>query len=152
LTRIFEFVEADETCPVLPFPSRNPRRGDELIEEFMTLLASTWEVDPRNYIYTAEEEPLDLYRTLLRLAHARDIVYRQHGGSLMLLSPAGSKCTAIGALMAGMERNFPVVYLETLSYHTDASTLAAGYSEDTQPMHLWLTGAPYGQPEVGLEK
>lgn len=143
LRRIFDFLEGPETCPVLPFPSKNPRRGDALIEEFMTELASAWEVDPRNYIYTAEEEPLDLYRTLLRLANARDKVYSEHGGSLMVLSPVGSKCAAIGALMAAIERNFPVVYLETLSYAASPDTLAAGYGSETYPLHLWLTGDPY---------
>jgi hypothetical protein len=143
LRRIFDFLEGPETCPVLPFPSKDPRRGDLLIEEFMTELASTWEVDPRNYIYSAEEEPLDLYRTLLRLADARDRVYAAHGGSLVVLSPIGSKCAAIGALMAAMERDFPVVYLETLRYIANAESLAARYSKDAYPMHLWLTGDPY---------
>ncbi len=143
LRRIFDFLEGPETCPVLPFPSKGPRRGDVLIEEFMTELASTWEVDPRNYIYTAEEEPLDLYRTLLRLADARDRVYAAHGGSLIVLSPIGSKCAAIGALMAAMERDFPVVYLETLRYIANAESLAASYSKGAYPMHLWLTGDPY---------
>ena len=60
-----------------------------------------------------------------------------------ILSPAGSKCAAIGALMAAIECNFPVVYLETLSYETEDQNLVASYSEDEQPMHLWLTGEPY---------
>lgn len=143
LRRIYESLGAHETCPLLPFPSKNPRRGDQLIEEFMRFLASTWEVDPRNYIYTAEEEPLDLYRTLLRLSSARDKVYRDHGGSLMILSPVGSKVTAIGALMAAIEGNFPVVYLETLSFQTEKDDLKPRYSDDEQPIHLWLTGTPY---------
>jgi hypothetical protein len=143
LRRIHEFLGAHETCPILPFPSKNPRRGDELIEEFVTFLASAWEVDPRNYIYTAEEEPLDLYRTLLRLSIARDKVYREHGGSLMILSPVGSKVTAIGALMAAIEGNFPVVYLETLSYQADKEQLKPRFHEDEQPIHIWLTGTPY---------
>jgi hypothetical protein len=143
LRRIFEFLEGPETCPVLPFPSKNPRRGDVLIEEFIIELESAWEVDPRNYIYTAEDEPLDLYRTLLRLANARDKVYAAQSDSLMVLSPVGSKCTAIGALMAAIERNFPVVYLETLSYTATTESLATSYSDEAYPIHLWLTGDPY---------
>src|SRR6185437_6949208 len=96
LRRIHDFVHAEETCPILPFPAHNLRSGDELLEHFMTEIEDTWEVDPRNYIYAAEQEPLDLYRTLLRIDDARKRVYQAHGGSLLVLSPIGSRVLSLG--------------------------------------------------------
>jgi hypothetical protein len=78
LRRIHDFVDADETCPILPFPSKNLRRGDELLEHFVSEIVDAWDVDPRNYIYAAEREPLDLYRSLVRLDDARTKVYAAH--------------------------------------------------------------------------
>lgn len=142
LRRIHNFLEPPETCPILPFPAQNLRRSDELIEHYMTELEDAWDVDPRNLIYAAEEEPLDLYRTLLRVAAARDRVFQDHGGSLLILSPIGSKCLALGALLAALERNFPVAYLEALSYSVGAS-LPTTLPTLPEPVHLWLSGDAY---------
>jgi hypothetical protein len=142
LRRIHDFVRAEETCPILPFPARNLRSGDELLEHFMTEIVDAWEVDPRNYIYAAEQEPLDLYRTLLRLDDARKRVYQAHGGSLLVLSPIGSRTLALGALLAALERNFPVAYLESISYALPAS-MAASVPQRWPIAHIWLTGDAY---------
>jgi hypothetical protein len=142
LRRIHDFVRAEETCPILPFPARNLRSGDELLEHFMTEIVDAWEVDPRNYIYAAEQEPLDLYRTLLRLDDARKRVYQAHGGSLLVLSPIGSRTLALGALLAALERNFPVAYLESIGYALPAHLPAK--SPPAWPIaHIWLTGDAY---------
>jgi hypothetical protein len=142
LRRIHDFVRAEETCPILPFPARNLRSGDELLEHFMTEIVDAWEVDPRNYIYAAEQEPLDLYRTLLRLDDARKRVYQAHGGSLLVLSPIGSRTLALGALLAALERNFPVAYLESIGYALPAN-LSAKSPPNWPIAHIWLTGDVY---------
>ena len=77
LERLYGFIEPHDTCPILPFPASNPRLGDELAEEYLTELESTWSVDTRNIIYADEEDPLDLYRTILRLDDLRKQVSRK---------------------------------------------------------------------------
>ena len=143
LRRIHEFVEATETCPILPFPARDLRRGDVLLEHYRTLLIDAWEVDPRSYIFAAEREPLDLYRTLLRIDDARQKVYGKQGGSLMVLSPVGSKLLALGALLAALDRDFPVAYLETVSYAVQPGATKKPEPDDWPIVHLWLSGVPY---------
>src|ERR1700736_6694978 len=54
LERIHARVEPDEICPVLPSPSRDPRRGDNLVGGYHHLLFDRWQVDPRNFIYGSE--------------------------------------------------------------------------------------------------
>lgn len=128
-----------DVCPLLPFPSRNPRRGDGLIEAFQEEFESVWRVDARDLIYVDERKPVDLYRSVLDIDDARKRVFRKLGGSLTVLSPFGSKVQSLGALMAALERDFPVMYVETLTYTSTPSKRADG-----DLVHVWLHGEAYG--------
>ncbi len=44
---LYEELEPDETCPVLPWPSRDPRRGDRLMLEHRRLLFEDIRLEPR---------------------------------------------------------------------------------------------------------
>ena len=149
LGRLYDFLEPHDTCPILPFPASNPRLGDELAEKYRTEIESTWSVDPRNIVYADEGDPLDLYRTILRLDDLRKPVFAETGGSMLILSPFGSKVMALGALMAALERDLPVAYLESIGYELDEMG-----EEIDQPnlIHLWLEGDAYSQPRPALLK
>jgi hypothetical protein len=140
LTRLHDFVEPHDTCPILPFPARDPRAGDRLAEEYVVQLQSAWQVDPRNVVYADEGDPLDLYRTVLQMHDLREPVFAHAGGSRMILSPLGSKVTALGALLAALECDLPVAHLETISYEMDGIEGPRG--EDTL-LHVWLEGEAY---------
>lgn len=144
LGRLYSFVDPHDTCPILPFPSSDPRLGDKLAEEFLEELESGWEVDTRNIVYADEGDPLDLYRTILRLDDLRKPVFREVGGSLLVLSPLGSKVMALGALMAALERDLPVAHLESIGYNLDAAIPATTNASNL--VHIWLEGDAYPQP------
>ncbi|MCU0635899.1 MAG: hypothetical protein MUE41_13575, partial [Gemmatimonadaceae bacterium] len=144
LARVHADLSPHDICPILPFPAHDPRLGDALVEEYLELLTDTWAVDPRNFIYAAEEDPLDVYRTILELDDARRPVFEgDGGGSLLVLSPVGSKVLALGALMAAAERDFPVRHIEAVGFEVDLNRLQK--YDDTQGTfaHVWLAGAPY---------
>jgi hypothetical protein len=143
LQRIYEAIAPHDTCPILPFPSRRPRLGDELAEHFIVELESGWEVDPRNLIYAAEDDPLDLYRTLIRIDDRRRNVFAESGGSVLVLSPTGSKVLALGALMAALERDMPVAYLEAITYDFDALGQKETTAIEHELVHVWLEGDCY---------
>ena len=148
LTKLYDFVEPHDTCPILPFPTTNPRRGDELAAEYLAEFESTWEVDARNIVYADEEDPLDLYRTTLRLDDLRQNVFGPTRGSMLVLSPLGSKVMALGALLSALERNLPVAHLESIGYELESSV-----REPMAPprlIHLWLEGEVYPQPRPEL--
>ena len=148
LGRLYDFVEPHDTCPILPFPAIDPRRGDALAEEYLTEIESTWSVDPRNIVYADEGDPLDLYRTILRLDDLRKPVFAETGGSMLVLSPVGSKVMALGALMAALERDLPVAHLESIGYEFQEGARI----EIDQPnlIHVWLEGDVYHQPRPAL--
>ena len=150
LTKLYDFVDPHDTCPILPFPATNPRLGDELAEEYLTELESTWEIDPRNIVYADEGDPLDLYRTILRLDDLRQNVFEATGGSMLILSPVGSKVMALGALLAALERDLPVAHLESISYELDASV--PKIVDPPNFIHVWLEGDVYRQPRPALQR
>jgi hypothetical protein len=143
LDRIFRKVAPHDTCPILPFPADNPRSGDVILEEYLELIDDAWEVDVRNMIYAAEDNPLDVYRTILDLDDARQPVFENDGGSICVLSPVGSKVLALGALMAALERRYAVYHVEAVGYAASASELAAYPSDRGRFAHVWLAGDPY---------
>jgi hypothetical protein len=143
LQRIYESIAPHDSCPILPFPSRRPRLGDDLVEHFLAELEDIWQVDPRNFIYAAEDDPLDLYRTLMRIDDLRQRVFAETGGSVLVLSPIGSKVLALGALMAALERDMPVAYLETIGYDFDATQAQVRSPVKQELIHVWLEGECY---------
>lgn len=140
LARLQDFVAPDDICPILPFPARDPRLGDSLAEEYVTEFEVSWFVDARNIVYADEGDPLDSYRTILKLEDLRRPVFAEMGGSMLVLSPLGSKVMALGALMAALERNLPVAHLEPLGYEFTAEKRAPSTSE---LVHVWLEGDAY---------
>jgi hypothetical protein len=128
---------------VLPFPARDPRRADALISEYENELVNEWQVDPRDIVYVSERNPLDCYRTLstLKLRYDRTVegTFEPH----VILSPIGSKVMATGALMAAIEHDLTVQYLETLRYEWDRRTPARDDPPDMM-VHVLLSGPAYG--------
>ena len=143
LDKIHSYCRPHDVCPVLPFPASRPRLADELIEEYSSEFESTWGVDTRNLIYADEKKPLDLYRTLLRIDDARRPVFAGTGGSLIILSPVGSKVLAIGALMAALDRDFPIAHVESIAYSVDFKTIDADRLQSGEVVHVWLYGDAY---------
>jgi hypothetical protein len=58
LEAIQQALVPDEVCPILPFPARNPRRSDDLLVVLRGFLIDAVGVDPGNYIYADESNPL----------------------------------------------------------------------------------------------
>lgn len=148
LGRLYDFVAPHDTCPILPFPASNPRIGDALAEEYLIELESSWSVDTRNIVYADESDPLDLYRTILRLDDRRKPVFAETGGSLLVLSPLGSKIMALGSLMAALERDLPVAHLESIGYDLGSSVPTEIVAPNL--VHIWLEGEIYPQPRPDL--
>jgi hypothetical protein len=141
LERIHTAVAPDDVCPILPFPCSNPRLPDELVEQYRELLEA-WKVDVRNFLYASENDPLDLYATILRLVDTRERIFAAVGGSLVTLSPAGGKLLSVGSLLAALERDLPVVFVESVGYDI-MKTRQSKERGSPKLVHLWLAGEAY---------
>ncbi|MGA2917605.1 hypothetical protein [Methanoregula sp.] len=103
LKGILKKVTPDEIWPVLPSPSIDPRRGDNLLLEYRDFLFDQENVEPRNIIYASEKNPFDLYRQIHRIIHYNNEALRPLGGCKVAISPLSSKLLSIGALLAVYE-------------------------------------------------
>ena len=103
LQRINDLVRPSEVCPLLPAPSRNPRRGDDLILEHRALLFDSLRVDPRNFLYASETNPFEVYRQLVQAINHYSRSLEPLGGANAIVSALSSKLLSIGALMAAYE-------------------------------------------------
>lgn len=139
--RLSDELRHDEVCPVLPFPARDPRRGDRLVVEYRQLLFDELRIEPRNMIYAAERNPFDLYRTLARLHQRYTDALSSLGPVAMILSSHSSKLLSLGVLLAAYELELEVQHVSPGSYG-----LAADHEQfrgHDELFDLWLTGEPY---------
>jgi hypothetical protein len=130
LQRIYDKVQPDEICPVIPFPSRDPRRGDALIEEYREVLFDGYRVDPHNIVYASEFNPFEAYRQIFTTVERYRVALDQLGSCRAVISPLSSKLLSVGALLAAYDLSKPASggrrsaqfhvgmhYVEAGSYH-----------------------------------
>ena len=103
LERISQLVGQMEVCPMLPFPSRDPRRGDELFLEYRRVLFDQLRTDSGTFIYAAESNPFQVYRRLRQstLEHVQTL--KPLGGCKTAYSALSSKLVSIGVLLVAYE-------------------------------------------------
>lgn len=144
LQTLLDFLDPDEICPVLPFPATNPRRADDLLLEYRDFLFSDEvEVAPRNFIYAAEANPFDLYRTLGALQSRYRRALAPLGPATIALSAHSSKLLSIGVLLAAYDHRLPVVNVSPTRYYMAEGTDIEALSEHHHLTHMWLAGEPY---------
>jgi hypothetical protein len=136
-----------EVCPIIPFPSRTPREGDELINEYAELLFDRWEGNLLNIMYAHESDPIDVYRSIHRMHKARELVFNGEAGTkkaTTVLSPAGWRLGSVGMLLAAIDLSLPVLYVETVGYNAEGSVpTSVSVMEPSSLWHIWLVGSVY---------
>jgi hypothetical protein len=141
IERLYQELGPSETCPVLPWPARDPRRSDRLVLEHRTLLFQTIRLEPRNMIHAAERNPFDLYRTIGELNARYKQALAPLGSVGMVLSSHSSKLLSVGVLLAAYDYELEVQHVSPGTYglHTSAAHLVP----HAEIFDLWLTGTPY---------
>ena len=140
LRKIYEMLQPAEVRPFLPSPSRNPRRGDELVSEYHSLLFDDWEVAPRGFIYADERDPFDIYRQIRELAADYAESLTPLGMANTVVSAHSSKLLSLGILLAAFEKDLAIAHVEPTGYDVDA---AAEDQEANELFEIWLTGEAY---------
>ena len=143
LERIFRTLAPHDTLPILPFPSANPRYADELMAEYVEEFDSEWEVSAGDLVYADEFDPLDLYRSVLHIHDASVEVFNETGGAAIVISPIGSKASALGALMAACERDMAIAYVEAVGFSVKSLPPAGQPCVPCEWVHVWLAGDVY---------
>lgn len=138
-----------EICPVVPHPSRDPRRADQLLLEYMRPLFEERGTPTTNILYVHESQPFEAYRQLLKAMERYRDSMRIIGGCRLVMTPLASKLVTIGTGLAcfemrpcGMDRNYGVAipYAEPTRYVVSPDAFQNSRPEISA---LLLTGEAY---------
>jgi len=131
LTKIYDLIIPDEISPVLPSPATNPRRADNLIQEYRDLLFDRLRIEPRNLIYVSEHNPFEVYRQLRQaILHFREALLPL-GGCKTVLSALSSKLMSLGALFVAYELkqasiDISIAHVESSGYNLESDCHVEG--------------------------
>lgn len=137
LSRIQSSLAPDESCPILPFPSWDPRRGDRLLKRFQSTILNDWNVNLLDVIYAHEADPTDVCATIMRIHKSRSeaLAAATDEPSVTVLSPTGTRIGSVGLLLAAMEQDLPIMYEESIGYFSTLSAIPP--LTENPPEHLW---------------
>lgn len=139
-----------EICPVLPHPSRDPRRGDRLLIEYKVPLFDTRETPLTNVMYAHEGNPFEAYRQLLGAMKRYRRSLSVLGGCRLVVTPLASKLMTLGAALACFEMKLEsagagyavaIPYAEPKRYVASVADIRASRPEVSA---IVLTGEAYG--------
>jgi hypothetical protein len=138
-----------EICPIVPHPSKDLRRAEELLIEYRSLLIDKLQVPTSNLLYVSESNPFEAYRQLLGAMERYRISLRILGGCRLAVTPLSSKLVTLGAGMACFEMNqgsleqdygVAIPYAEPMRYVASKTALTQSKAE---VVSLILTGSAY---------
>lgn len=142
LEAIYDYLNPDEVYPILPFPSSNPRRTDDLFLEHRGLLLDRFDVSPRNFLHVDEANPFDTYRTLTALKHRYQTMMETFNDVEIVASTHGSKSLSLGVCLAALEGKLPVVNAGPARYVLEAMPDPDWVERTSTLTCTWLLGAP----------
>lgn len=133
-----------EVCPVLPFPSRNPKRVDNLIMEYHRFFVEH-NIESRNVIFADEQNPFDVYHQIRNAGLHYDVALEPLGGCRKVVSATSSKLLSLGALMAAREGKMAVAFVGSQGYTLDKKEKEkeSAIGDDCELFEIWINGEPY---------
>jgi hypothetical protein len=145
LTRIHDLVQPDEIAPLLPWPSGDPRRADDLLLEYRETLLDRLSVEPTNFIYASERNPFEVYRQIRRAILHYLGALAPLGGCKAVLSAQSTKLLSVGALLVAYELraaglDVGVAHVECQGYRVESG---GGQVAEPEVFGLWLSGTCY---------
>lgn len=147
LNRLYTHIIPEEICPILPFPSKNPRRSDSLIIEYHKILFDELRVESQNIMYVPEQNPFEMYRILLSTIKNYNKSLNVLNGCNSAVSVFSSKLLTIGVLLAAYEvgDGLGVYNLDAQGYSIENDDIEKlrELNKDSQIFLMWLNGEAY---------
>lgn len=146
-----EIPDDAEVCPVVPHPSKNPRRADCLLLEYRDTLFERMGAPTSNVMYAHEAHPFEAYRQLYNAMERYRKSFELLGGCRLVVTPLSSKLMTLGVGLACFNmRPLPdqdkhalaIPYAEPRRYSVKGTELHASKPEIAV---LLLTGLGYAQ-------
>lgn len=145
LQKIYDEVNPHDACPVIPFPSKNPRRTEDLLTEYHKDLRTKYLIERQNILYGHERNPFELYQLLMNSISSYEETMNILNGCIFVIGIMTSKLLSIGALLVGLEKR-DVVSICNLSaniYVIENFKILKTLNEQSEPFSMWITGEAY---------
>lgn len=151
--KIRSSVQPVSTCVILPFPSRNLRRGDDLINHYQDKLLNDKDFDVKNIIYADEQNPFQVYRLIRNTIERHSLSLEIFGGAKIVVSSLSSKLLTIGAFLAVYEtKSFEdtrkklkigIKHVDSISHKFVDEENKEEILKNNELFHMWIAGEPY---------
>lgn len=148
---IQKLVDPIDICYILPFPSKNPRRGDSIFLEFKEIMLNDKQKRNLNnqILYAAEQDPFDLYRILLNTIEKYENTLKLLCGCQCVISALSSKILSLGVLLTvyschkNNKNNVGIAYTEAKGYNITDEVLNNPNNIESEHFAIWLEGECY---------
>jgi hypothetical protein len=103
-------------------------------------LFDNWRIEPKNFIYGAEQNPFEVYRQINRAICAYRESFYPLGGAKFVISALSSKLLSIGALLVAYDfksqlSEIGIVHVDCHGYKVDSTE-----GIESELSGLWLAG------------
>ena len=147
LRKIITEFQADDVCPVLPFPSKNPRRSDNLLLEYNEIFRDILELEPQKIAYAHEQNPFELYSILNQLILNYKASLRPLNAKICFgISILTSKLLSLGALLTALEHHDEVAIFNVSAEDYKINIKIEEFirlNDKSEPFLMWIMGDAY---------
>lgn len=149
LKKIINGFDADDICPILPFPSSDLRRSDNLLWEYCDIFTNVLMIEAHNILYVDEKNPFELYAIINQIIQDYHKSLEPLAGVLCFgISVMASKLLSLGALLVALD---PIYRNEVTIFNVNASEYTIKVPIDTfinknelsEPYLVWISGDAY---------
>ena len=149
LKKIINGFDADDVCPILPFPSCNLRRSDNLLWEYCDIFTNVLMIEAHNILYVDEKNPFELYAIINQIIQDYHKSLEPLAGDLCFgISVMASKLLSLGALLVALDS---IWGNEVTIFNVNASEYTIKVPIDTfinknelsEPYLVWISGDAY---------
>ena len=147
--KIINGFDADDICPILPFPSSDLRRSDNLLWEYCDIFTNVLMIEAHNILYVDEKNPFELYAIINQIIQDYHKSLKPLAGELCFgISVMASKLLSLGALLVALD---PISRNEVTIFNVNASEYTIKVPINTfidknklsEPYLVWISGDAY---------
>lgn len=141
--KIHNALKPSDILPIVPFPTPDPRSGDETLLKARRDFFDGWGVPFGNVLYASAEIPYSVFRKI------REIVddYSEFDKLELVVSALSGRSVSLGVLLAALHFDLPVYHSQPATYKMDRSGRRRlwDHLESIEPIAYYLDGELYGE-------
>ena len=149
IASIMNLIDSVEICPVLPFPSKNPRRGDNLMLEYHDLLIDAYGMSYQDIIYSDEYNPFETYREINKIIHQYRRSLKPIAECKFIISSLSNKIISLATLFVAYEQGIMrnqsvgIAYVESKKSTLNDDRKKIYDLSKTELHSFWISGRCY---------